>query len=91
MAAHSHNLGNNLFASPLNAKHLGQLLEVVCGCLADGEDGVSQPAHAQVAQFLVEEFDTKLTSKQRNVLDDGKTHSPLLILSQLYNGGEQGL
>jgi hypothetical protein len=51
----------------------------------NGEDGVSQPAHAEVAKLLIEELDTKLASQKGNVLDNGKSYSPLLILSELYD------
>src|SRR4051794_35642647 len=47
VVAHGHNFGNYGFARPLNPKDLRKLLEVACGGLADGEDGVAQPAHAQ--------------------------------------------
>lgn len=63
MASHSHDLGNDLLTSPLDAKHLSQLLQVVCGSLTDREDSISQPAHAQVAEFLIKELDPKLACK----------------------------
>lgn len=89
VASHSHNLGDNLLTCPLYAKHLCQLLQVVCGRLANREDSVSQPAHAQAAELLVEKLDAKLAGKQWDILDNGETHSPLLIFGQLDNGGQQ--
>lgn len=89
VAAHSHYLGNDLLTCPLYAKHLRQLLQVVCSSLANGEDSVSQPAHAQAAELFVEKFDAKLAGKQWDILDNGETHSPLLIFGQLDDGRQQ--
>ncbi|KAI6751198.1 hypothetical protein HG530_014112 [Fusarium avenaceum] len=36
-----------------------------------------------IAKLLIEELDTKLASQKGNVLDNGKSYSPLLILSEL--------
>lgn len=80
MVAHSHDLGNDRLAGPFHAKHLRQLLEIVGSGLTDREDSVAKPAHAQVAQLLVEELNTKLAGKKRDVLDDGKSYTPLLVL-----------
>lgn len=91
MRTHGHDLGNDGFTSPLDAKDLGQLLEVVrCG-LPDRKDRVTQPAHAQSTELLVEEFDTQLTCQERDILDDSKSDSPLLVLGKLCDGGEKRL
>lgn len=91
MVAHSHHLGNNGLAGPLHTKDLSELLQVVgCG-LTDGEDSVSKPPHAQRAELLVKEFDSKLARQQRDVLDYGETHAPLLVLSKLDNRRQERL
>ena len=60
VVAHGHDLGDDGLTSPVHAKHLSQLLQVVRRSLADREDGISKPSHAQVAQLLVEELNTEL-------------------------------
>lgn len=48
--------------------------------LANGEDGVTQPTHAEIAQLLIEELDAKLTGEQGNIFDDSEAHAPLFVL-----------
>lgn len=91
MVTHSHNLGDDSLARPIDAEHLGELFQVVCGCFADGEYGVTEPAHAEAAQLLVEELYTQLAGKQWDVFDNGKSHSPLLVLGQLDYGWQKRL
>lgn len=91
VASHSHDLGNYLLARPLHPKDFRQLFQVMSGSLTNGEDGVPQPTHAQVAQFLIKELDTELAREQGNVLDDGKANSPLLVLGQLNDCWQQRL
>lgn len=71
MAAHAHNLGNDLLASPRDSEDLRQLFQIVRSGIANREDRVAQPTHAEVAQFLVEKFHAELAGKKRNVLDNG--------------------
>lgn len=87
MIAHSHHLGDNSLASPLDAKDLSQLLQVMRRCLADRENGVTQPSHAQGAQLLVEELDSKLAGQQWDVLNDGQANTPLFVFGKLDNCG----
>lgn len=89
VVAHSHNLGDDGLACPLHAKYFSQFLQVVRSSLTDGKDCVAKPSHAQVAELFVKEFDAELAGQQRNVFDDGKTHSPLLIFCQVDNGRQQ--
>lgn len=63
MLGHGSNLGHNSFASPLDAKDLCELLQVLSAGLTDAEDGVAKPRHAQVAELLIEEFDAELAGK----------------------------
>lgn len=83
MCSHCHDFGNDGLICPLNAENLGQLLEVMCCCFTDGEDRVTQPAHAQSGKLFVKEFDTELASQERNVFDDGQSNSPLLVFGEL--------
>jgi hypothetical protein len=55
----------------------------------DRENGISQPAHAQIAELLIEELNAQLTGEERDVLDNRKSYSPLLILGELYNCGKK--
>jgi len=71
VVAHGHHLRNYCFTSPLDAKYLCELLQVVRGGLTDGENCIAQPTHAKSAQLLIEELDAKLAGEKRNVLDDG--------------------
>ncbi len=91
MAAHIHDLGDDSLASPVDAENLCKLLEVVGSSFTDGEDRVAKPTHAQVAELLIEELDSKLAGKQGDVLDDRKANAPLLIFCQLDDGREQSL
>lgn len=91
MVTHLHDPRDDGLAGPLDAKHLSQLLQVVRGRLSDREDGVAKPTHAQGAELLVKELHTQLASQQGDVLDDGEAHTPLLVLGQLDDGGQEGL
>ena len=91
VVAKGHDLGNDCLVGPFDAEDFCQLLQVVCGSLADGEDGIAEPTHAEVAKFLVKELHTKLAGQQRNVLDDSQANPPLLVFSQLNNGREKRL
>lgn len=91
MLAHSHHLRNNRLLRPIDAKDLCELLEILSGRLTNGKNGVTEPAHAEITQLLIEKFDTKLASKKGNVFDDSETHSPLLVLGQLDNCGKERL
>jgi hypothetical protein len=84
MLAHSHDLGDNGIVGPLDAKDLGQLLEVLGRRLTDREDGVAEPA-------LIKELHTQLRCEKRNVFDDGQSNTPLLVLGKLDNGRKEGL
>ena len=88
MIAHSHHLGDDFLASPLGSKNLSKLLEILCRSLTDRKDGIAQPAHAQAAQLLVEEFNAQLASQQRDILDNSQPHSPLFVFCQLNDGRE---
>lgn len=91
MVAHGHDFGDDSLAGPLHAKHFCQLAEVVSSCFTNGENSVTEPLHAQVAQLLVEEADAELAGQQRNVFDDGQTHAPLLVFGELNNSWEERL
>ena len=86
MRAHSHHLRNYRFAGPLNAEDLSKLLQVMSRSFTDGEDGVSEPTHAQRTQLLVEELNSELASEKGDVLDDSEPNSPLLVLRKLHDG-----
>lgn len=70
MLTHRHDLGDNILAGPLNTKNLGQLFEIGGCSLSNRKDRITEPAHTQGTELLIEELDTKLTSKERNVFDD---------------------
>jgi hypothetical protein len=89
--AHSHDLGDDRIVGPLDTEDLSKLLQILGGCLADRENGVAEPAHAQAAELLVEELYAKLRRKKGNVFDNGQPNTPLLILGKLDYSGEEGL
>ena len=91
MGAHGKNLGDDGPARPLDAEDLGQLLEVDGRSLSDGEDIVSEPAHAEVSELVVKELDAELGREQRDVLDDRLSHSPLLVLGKVDDRREERL
>lgn len=91
MLTHSHNLGDNGALGPLHPKHFRQLSQVGGSCLPNGEDCVTEPSHAKIAELFIEELDAQLTAEERDIFDDGKADSPLLVLGQLNNSGEEGL
>ena len=91
MLSHSHNLGNNRALGPFDSEYLGQLSQVGGSGLTNREDGVTKPPHAKVTKLLIEEFNAQLAGKQRDIFDDGKTDSPLLVLGQLDNCGKKRL
>jgi hypothetical protein len=87
--SHSHDLGNNGFICPFHSKDFCELLEVLRSCLSDGEDGVAQPTHTEVAELLIEKLDAELASKKRDIFYDGEADTPLLVFGQLNNGGKE--
>ena len=89
--AHTNDLGYNLNFGPLDAKDLGELLEVDGRSFANAVDVVAQPGHAQVAELLVEEGLAELSSQQRDVLDDGLSNAPGFVFRELDDRREQGL
>lgn len=80
MLAHSHHLWDYGFAGPVDAEDFSQLLKILRGCFSNGEDSVSEPTHAQGAEFLVEELHAELAGEQRNVLNNSQPDPPLLVL-----------
>lgn len=89
--AHGHDFGNDGFVGPLDAEYLGELLEILSGGLTDGENGITEPAHAKTAQLLIEEFYAELRGQEGDVFDDGEAHAPLLVLGKLDDCWEEGL
>lgn len=63
MLAHSHDLWYNSFARPRDAEDFGQLFQILRCCFSNREDGVTEPAHTQSAEFLIKEGNPKLTGK----------------------------
>lgn len=91
MRSHSHNLWNDGFVCPFNTEDFSQFLEVVCCCFTDRENRITQPAHAESRELLIEELNTQLACQERNVLDDGQSNSPLLVFCKLDNSRKEGL
>ena len=58
MLAHGNHLRNNGFFRPLNTKDLCEFPQVRSSGLADRENGVTKPSHAEIAQLLIKEFDS---------------------------------
>ena len=67
---HRHDLGNDCLVGPFNTENLGELLQVLGRSLTDGENSVTELAHTQTAELLVEELDAELRGKKGNVFVD---------------------
>eukprot|EP00128_Syssomonas_multiformis_P009478 Colp12_sorted_trinity150504_noHs@19184 len=91
VSAHLQDLGNDGTLSPLSTEGLGETLQIKCGSLTNGVDAITQPCHTQVAELLIEKFDTQLAGQERSVLNDGKTNTPLAIFGQLNDGRQKRL
>ena len=91
MFSHSHDFWDDGLFGPVYSKDLGELLQILCSCFADGEHGIAKPVHTKAGELLVEEIHAQLTSEQRNVLDDGQPDTPLLVLGQLNDCRKKGL
>lgn len=89
--AHGQDLGDDGRPCPIHAKDIRQALEVDGGRLADAKDGIAQPRHAERAELVVKELHAELSGEEGNVLDDGLTDPPLLVLGELHNSRKKGL
>ena len=84
--AHLQDFWDNRRPRPLHSKHIRELLQIDSRGFSDRKDRVAEPGHAQRAELVVEELNTKLSSQQRNVLDDGLSDTPLFVLGKLNDG-----
>ena len=91
MRAHLEDFGHDSAVRPLGAEDFSEALEVLRRGLADGEDVVAEPGHAEAAELLVEEGDAELGGEQRDVLDDRLAHPPLFVLREVHDGREERL
>jgi len=91
VGSHREDLRDDRPAGPFHSENLCQLLEVDGSGLPDGEDVVSEPRHAEVSELVVEELNSELGREEGDVLDDGLSNSPLLVLGEIDDGGEKGL
>ena len=91
MLAHSHHLRDDGALSPVDTEHFRQLPQVLSGSLSDREDSITEPAHAEIAELLIEELDSQLTCQQGDIFDYCETNSPLLVFSQLDDSREKRL
>lgn len=89
--AHGQDLGDDGRPCPVHTKDVRQALEVDGGRLADAKDGIAQPRHAERAELVVKELHAELSGEEGNVLDDGLTDPPLLVLGELHDGGKKRL
>lgn len=85
VTSHSDDLGHNGLVGPLHSKYICQFLQVLCAGLTDAENSIAEPRHAEAGELLIEELDAELRSKERKVLNDGQSHTPLLVLGKLNN------
>lgn len=77
--SHGHNLRDYGTLSPVNPKYLRKLSQILRGGLSDREDCVTKPAHTEIAELLVEELDSQLAGEKRDIFNDSKTNTPLLV------------
>lgn len=87
--AHLHDLRQDRPLGPVDPENVGQLFQVDCSRFSDAEHGISQPCHAQAPELFVEELHAELRGEQGDVLDDGLTDTPLLVLGELHDGGQK--
>ena len=91
MLTHYNDFWHDLDLRPLYTEHFRQLLEVDSGSFPDAVYVVSQPGHAKVSKLFIEEGFSELGREEGDVLDDGLSDAPGLVLSQLDNGREKAL
>lgn len=91
IVTHSEDLGDDGALGPLDSKHLCQLPQVDRRGLPNRKDWVPKPSHAEVGELVVKELDAELLGEERDVLDDGLSHAPLLVFGELDDGGKEGL
>lgn len=89
VVTHGEDLGDDGDLGPVDAKDLGELAQVDRRGLADAEDGVAEPVHAEVTELVVEELDAELLGEEGDVLDDRLAHAPLLVLGELDDRGQE--
>jgi len=88
--AHLDDLRQDGPLGPIDAKDVGQLFQIDRGRFSNAKHGIAQPGHAQAPELFVEKLHAELRSEQGNVLDDGLTDTPLLVLGELHDGGQEG-
>lgn len=91
MSPHLHNLRQDRSLCPIHSKHIRQLLQIDRRRFSNTKDRVSQPSHTEASELFVKEPDSELGGEEGNVFDDGLTDSPLFILGELHDGGEEGV
>ena len=58
MLTHRHDLWNDSFTGPRDAKDFCELFKILRGRFPDREYCISEPAHTESAELLIEELDT---------------------------------
>jgi hypothetical protein len=89
MFAHLDDLRQDRSLGPIDTENVGQLFQVDGSRLSYAENGISQPGHAEAAEFFVKELHSELGCEQGDVFDDGLTNSPLLVFGELHDGGQE--
>lgn len=82
---------NDCFFSPISAKDLCQFLKIGRCSFPDREYLVPQPFHAEVHELFFEKLRAELLGQERDILNDCKTDTPLLIFGQFNNGRQECL
>ena len=60
MLAHYHDLRDYGIAGPIHPEDFGQLLQILSRSFSYREDGVSEPAHTEVTELLIEKVYAEL-------------------------------
>jgi hypothetical protein len=68
---HLQNSRDNRRLGPFSSKFPRQTLQIDRRSLTNGINGVTQPIHGQLSEFLVEEGDAKLFGEERDLSNDG--------------------
>lgn len=85
LTTQGHHFRDDSLPGPVDTEHFGELLQILCRSFSNGEYGIPEPAHAEIAQLLVKELHSQLLREERDIFDDGKSYSPLLVFCKLNN------
>lgn len=84
-------LGHHVLGGPRSSENDSELLQVVDRCLSNSENLIFKPGDADRVQLVAEEGLSKLSSEHWELLNDREFYSPVLVLAQLGQRGDNRL